>query len=252
MPGWPVVVLIHGAMDRSASFGRTMRRTGDMDVVTYDRRGYGASLGAGVAPTLSDHARDLSVVLDWTGARRAVLVGHSLGGTIAATLELTGDERILALGVFESPFPILDDSFDSIGGGAMKVADDEGPAAAAEFFYRLMVGEQTWARLRERDRQARRAEGPALVAEMKDIRCRESAVDPALLNVPLVIGRGELSSDRLRSGAQLLAESTPATALVEIAGAGHGAHLTHPDEFARFCRASVALVREPGIPAPRG
>src|SRR5690606_35287983 len=109
----------------------------------------------------SDHASDLATVLAWSGATTAVVVGHSMGGTVGLALAARGDDRLRAVGAFESPAPWLDDSRDSVGGGAVDVADREGPAAGAEHFYRLMVGEGTWNRLRERDRAARRAEGPA-------------------------------------------------------------------------------------------
>ena len=67
-------------MDRAASFGRTMRRLGGVDVLAYDRRGYAGSLAAGVAPDLSTHAQDLAAVIRWAEPTRLVVVGHSLGG----------------------------------------------------------------------------------------------------------------------------------------------------------------------------
>lgn len=249
-PDAPTVVLVHGAMDRAASFARTMRRTGALDVVAYDRRGYAGSLTAGVAPDVATHARDLATVIDWSGARRVAVVGHSLGGTIGTALALSGDDRVVALAAFESPFPLLDDSFDQIGGGSVQIAAEQGSQAAAEHFYRLMVGEATWARVRERDRVARRAEGPALIAELTDLRRRDHAIDPSDLAVPLLVGRGSASSERMKGGAELLAAAAPVAALVEMSGAAHGAHLTHPDEFARFCTAAVALLANPGVAAP--
>lgn len=227
-----------------------MRRTGDLDVVAYDRRGYAGSVGSGVAADIAAHAEDLAAVIDWCEAQRVVVVGHSLGGTIAAALALSGDDRVEALAMFESPFPLLDDSFDQVGGAAVQIAAEQGAEEAAEHFYRLMVGEATWARVRERDRLARRAEGPALVAELTDMRRRDHAIDPASITQPVVVGRGGSSSARLRDGAQSLASAIRVAALMDIAGAGHGAHLTHPDEFARFCTAAVALVSQPGIAAP--
>ncbi len=235
------MVLVHGAMDRAASFGRTMRRLGGHDVVSYDRRGYGASSTAGVAGSIAEHAADLSGILDWLDAPEAVVVGHSLGGTIAAQLSAAADRRITALAAFESPFPLLDDSFDQVGGGAVRIGDEQGPEAAAEHFYRLMVGDRTWARLRERDRQARRAEGPALLAELRDLRRRDRALDPLVVDVPVLVGAGGLSSERLRDGARLLVERLAHAQPYVIETAGHGAHLTHPDEFARYVDATVRL-----------
>ena len=82
----PAVVLVHGAMDRAASFGRVMRRLGDFDVCAYDRRGYAGSIDAAIAPTLDDQAEDLRRVCEWTGAARVVVIGHSFGGTVAMRL----------------------------------------------------------------------------------------------------------------------------------------------------------------------
>ncbi len=242
----PTVVLVHGAMDRAASFGRSMRRTGRLDVVAYDRRGYAGSLAAGVAPTLEDHAEDLAAILDWTGASSAVVVGHSLGGTIAATLAVHGDDRVRSIATFESPFPVLDDSFDQVGGGAVQIGQERGPQDGAEHFYRLMVGDPTWSRLRERDRTARRAEGPALMAELADLRRRDTALDPARIPVPVLVGWGDLSSESLRAGARRLAAHVGAGDTYEIVNAGHGAHLTHPDDFARYIAAAVAVASTTG------
>src|SRR5690606_20874399 len=108
----------------------------------------------------------------------------------AMQLASTGEQRVVSLGAFESPAPALDDSFSSVGGGAVDVGERSGPADAAEFFYRLMVGDRTWERLRERDRAARRAEGPALLAELVDLRDPARAVDLDAVALPVLVGVG--------------------------------------------------------------
>lgn len=236
----PTIVLVHGAMDRAASFGRAMRRLPDLDVIAYDRRGYGGSPHVAGRGRLEDHASDLATVLDWSGASRSVVVGHSLGGTVALALAARGDERLRGVGAFESPAPWLDDSRSSVGGGAVEVADRDGAAAGAEFFYRLMVGDHTWSRLRERDRVARRDEGPALLDELRDLRDPDTRVDLGAVAVPVVVGAGGRSAEHLRRSAAQLQQALPDAWTIEIAESGHGAHLSHPDDFARFVRATVA------------
>jgi pimeloyl-ACP methyl ester carboxylesterase len=243
----PTVVFVHGAMDRAASFGRVMRRLPGLDTVAVDRRGYGGSVRAGVATGLADHARDLLMVIEWAGATSVVVVGHSLGGTIALHLAESGDPRVRGLALFEAPVPALDGSRQRIGGGAIEVGLLEGPAAAAEHFYRRMVGDATWNRLRERDREARRSEGPALLAELVDLR-DGADVDPKGLHLPALVGVGERSGSALRSGSSVLADLLPRATAAEIPGAGHGAHLTHPDEFARYVRAAVTAALRPAAP----
>lgn len=58
----PPVVLVHGGMDRSTSFGRVARQLSDVPLTRYDRRGYGRS-SAGSAPSLADHVDDLIEVI---------------------------------------------------------------------------------------------------------------------------------------------------------------------------------------------
>ncbi len=236
------VVLVHGAMDRAASFGRTMRRLGGFDVIAYDRRGYAGSLDAGVAPSVLDHARDLARVIDWAADPAAVIVGHSLGGTIAMTVVAEGLAEVPAVLAFESPVPALDESFDRVGGGAVEVGERDGPEAAAEHFYRLMVGDASWERLRAGDRTQRRSEGPALLAELTDLRRRDRALEPRAVRRPVTVGVGGRSGDRLRAAALLLQQRLPDGHLSELVTAGHGAHLTHPDEFAGLVRTTAALA----------
>ncbi len=101
-----------------------------------------------------------------------------------------------------------------------------------------MLGDATWDRLRERDRAARRAEGPALLDELLDLRRPERPTPELDAALVTTVAAGDRSSDRLRRGARLLHEHLDGSGFVEVAGAGHGAHLTHPDEFARLTVAS--------------
>ncbi|HTH07213.1 MAG TPA: alpha/beta fold hydrolase, partial [Ilumatobacteraceae bacterium] len=74
-PANPLVVLIHGSMDRGAGMLRLSRRLDhDHHVLRYDRRGYGRSSHRGPF-TIAQHVADLEELL---AGERAVLVGHSL------------------------------------------------------------------------------------------------------------------------------------------------------------------------------
>jgi pimeloyl-ACP methyl ester carboxylesterase len=239
-PDRPTVVLVHGAMDRAASFGRVMRRLVDTDVIAYDRRGYAESLGAGVATTLAEHAADLARVADWSGAGSVVAVGHSLGGTIALLLAASDPPGLVGLGAFESPVPSLPGYRSEGGDLALAAAAEGGPAAGADAFYRLLVGDRTWDRLRSGDRDTRRAEGAALVAELRDLRRPGGCPDLSAVRVPVVAGAGSASPAAWRLPAEELVGHLAHAALVEVVGAGHGAHLSYPDEFARYVGACAA------------
>jgi pimeloyl-ACP methyl ester carboxylesterase len=65
------------------------------------------------------------------------------------------------------------------------------------------------------------------------------------LLIPAVFGRGELSVPHHRESVAWLASHTPGAELVEIDGAAHGAHLSHPDGFAAFVRRAVHRAVHP-------
>jgi len=238
--GAPLVVLVHGTMDRSASFGRVVRQLGDLHVIAYDRRGYGRSAGA-VPPAASihDHAADLIALLD---GRAATVVGHSYGGVVAMLASVEQPEVVRALGVFEAPLHWHPDwpkgwVSDRPGFAARLQAGDT--HGAVEDFLRHVAGDDQWETLPEKTKSARQAEGPALVADIGSL-----SVDPPFeveaVRAPLVVGTGGNSKEHQRGGADLLSRITGAP-LVTIEGAGHLAHLTHPEQFARFVRRAVAL-----------
>lgn len=127
-----------------------------------------------------------------------MLVGHSLGGIVALWLASRNDPDVVGVGAFESPAPWLDDSFDTVGGGALDIAERQGDSEAGEYFYRMMIGEETFSRLRERDVAARRSEGHALVGELRSLRDPAQAFDLSTVKVPVVVGSGTASSQRMQ------------------------------------------------------
>ena len=240
--GAPRVVLVHGSMDRAASFIKVVRRLPELEVVRYDRRGYGRSDGAGVAASIGAQVDDLLAVC---GPGPSAVVGHSLGGVVAVAASVRRPDVVASVGAFESPM-----SWDttwptgSAGGSALREADD---ADAAERFMRGILGDAVWERLPSRTRAARRAEGPALVAELADLR-RAAPYDPAAVTVPVVTGYGTLSKPYHQEAARRLAAEEPDGECVVVAGSGHGAHTSHPADFAAFVRRVVE--RMPVRPRP--
>jgi pimeloyl-ACP methyl ester carboxylesterase len=235
------VVLVHGSLDRGASFARVVRRLGDLHVVTYDRRGYNHSRAMPLARSLEEHVDDLVALC---GPGPAVVIGHSYGGDVALGAALSSPTTIRAVGAYEPPLPWMDwwprRSASSIA--------NEDPASFAESFFGRVVGEGGWERLSPATRDARRADGPALVSELADLRRATPAFDVERLEVPLVLGRGGRSIPHHRRSIDALVELVPDAQVVEIAGAAHGAHLTHPDAFAALVRRVAAVGTNEGLP----
>ncbi|HEX7460077.1 MAG TPA: alpha/beta hydrolase, partial [Acidimicrobiales bacterium] len=198
-PHAPVVVLVHGSLDRAGSFARVARRLDDIHTVSYDRRGYHRSRHVlPVHGTLDGHVEDLLAVID---GRPAVVVGHSYGGDIAlaAALHPGGSGTIRSVAAFEPPMPWLG-TWATRPHPARPPSDDD-PGMVAERFFRRMVGDSAWDRLPEGTKEARRADGAALAAELNAIRVTEPPFDVTALDVPVVFGRGTDSLPHHRASA---------------------------------------------------
>jgi pimeloyl-ACP methyl ester carboxylesterase len=249
----PVVVLVHGSLDRAQSFRRVMRRLTGLDVVAYDRRGYAGSRAAleGHSGDLQGHVTDLlavvrAVIDDGPADPRVTLVGHSFGGDVVIAAALRAPELLASIGAFEPPMPWLGFRRGTTGArGAPRpwpaIAAD--PRVEAESFFRRMVGDAAWDRLSEEAREGRRADGRALVADLTSLR-GPKPFEVTELRMPSVFGRGGAgSAEHHRLGTAWLATHVPQASLFEIPGATHGAHLSHPDAFASFVEAAVAAGR---------
>jgi len=97
----PLVLFVHGSPGawRDWSFVLADERlAGRARLVAVDRLGWGASAGGGLAPGLGEQAAALRAVLAaHPDNLPAVVVGHSLGGPVAARLALDAPELVRAL-----------------------------------------------------------------------------------------------------------------------------------------------------------
>jgi pimeloyl-ACP methyl ester carboxylesterase len=244
--GAATVVFVHGSLDRGDSFRRVMRRLPDVTAVAYDRRGYQGSRGGGVVG-LGGHIEDLLAVMEEArtgagagGGGPVVAIGHSLGGDVVIGAALAEPALFDAMAAFEPPMPWLGFRRDAGGrsgeaGPWPAVADD--PGEEVERFFSRMVGASSWARMTEEAREARRADGPALVADLRSFRSEVPPFDVTKLDVPAVFGMGgPTSRPHHRRTVEWLGANVPSGIVYEIEGAQHGAHLSHPDHFASMTR----------------
>ena len=107
---------------------------------------------------------------------------------------------------------------------------------------RRMIGDERWDGLPEKSRHDRRAEGPALLAELRSAR-EGAAFDAAAITVPILVGYSTLSKEHHQWAAQELARLAGTADLVVIDGASHGAHASHPLEFAGLVRRVAAKAQ---------
>lgn len=97
--GVPLVV-VHGFTAEGFLYAQTLWRLVDMGfkVVAIDTAGHGGTQGLPTGGAdFSSYTQLLSRVLDALGIRRAVLVGHSMGGRLVTDLAGTEPERVIAV-----------------------------------------------------------------------------------------------------------------------------------------------------------
>jgi pimeloyl-ACP methyl ester carboxylesterase len=250
-PGAVTVVFVHGGLDRGDSFRRVMRRLPELATLAYDRRGYQGSRSGGVVD-LGGHVQDLLLIAEEArsgGGGPVVAVGHSLGGDVVVGAALAEPAAFDALAAYEPPMPWLGFRRDRPGEARAWPAMADDPGEEAERFFSRMVGPAAWSRLSEAGRAERRADGPALVADLRSLRGEGPPFDVTALDVPSVFGMGgPASQPHHRASVQWLGEHVPAAVVHEITGAAHGAHLSHPDHFAALTR---LVVQRAGGPADR-
>ncbi len=219
-------VFVHGTLDRAAAMLRIARSLRSYRLTRYDRRGYGRSASTGPSQSFDQQLEDLAAVI---GDQSAILFGHSYGGVLALALAAQRHRCVAAVVSFEAPRawepwwtpPPSND-----------LLDETAAADAAEKFCRVMMGDQTWEALPLSTRTARRCEGLAMVTELQHQYVQQ--YDPKNIEVPVIVGVGELSGPRTQRAAQLTADEAPLGELHVVPGAGHGAPASHPKEMAQL------------------
>jgi pimeloyl-ACP methyl ester carboxylesterase len=238
-PATPLVVLIHGSMDRSAGMLRLSRRLcNDHHVVRYDRRGYGRSKQLGPPFDVTAHVDDVIGVIESNGGP-AHLLGHSFGGNVALAAAQRRPDLVSTVAVYETPLSWLDWWPGTSAGGQAVAETQSGKAVdlgdVAEAFMRRLVGDELWERLPTSTRVARRSEGPAMVAELTDLRQRAPWIGERI-GVPVLALCGEQARAHHRQGAETLAAMIPDARFAVLPGAGHGAPNSHATELAAVVR----------------
>ncbi len=215
----PLIVLVHGAMDRSAGMLRLSRRLDeDFLVARYDRRGYGKSIPHGGPFDMAAQVTDLVGVI---AGRRAVIVGHSYGGNVALATAEQHPSLVAGVAIYETPLS-WEPWWPGSTAGAVAIKAAGQPEEAAEAFMRRIIGVERWEALPERTRATRRAEGIALVEELADLR-EHQPWHADRIHVPVVVGCGTRGAAHHKQGMEFVASTIPGAEMVVLEGCGHAA-----------------------------
>ncbi|MDQ1685229.1 MAG: non-heme chloroperoxidase [Frankiaceae bacterium] len=97
-------MLLHGLASQRRFWNLVATRLTGLPVLALDQRGHGDSDRPDSSYDGSTCASDLAVAMDALGWSRAVVVGHSWGGSVAATFAAEHPERTIALVAIDGGF----------------------------------------------------------------------------------------------------------------------------------------------------
>jgi pimeloyl-ACP methyl ester carboxylesterase len=230
----PAILFTHGFAASSHMYAATVADlSSDHTTITWDIRGHGKS-DAPADPaeyTVALSLADMAGILDAAGARRAVLVGHSLGGYLSLEFVLAHPDRADGL-----------------------VLVGTGPG------YRNDEARVAWNQMAERyavDLEARGLDGMPPSAEL-DAGVHRSAEGLALaargilrqgdghvleslptIAAPTLVVVGE-NDEPFQAASRYMAGKIADAELLVIDGAGHAPPVTHPNEFNAALRSFLA------------
>ncbi|MDH6142772.1 MULTISPECIES: alpha/beta fold hydrolase [Kitasatospora] len=240
------VVLIHGWPLNGASWEKQVAAllAAGNRVITYDRRGFGASDKPAFGYDYDTFAADLDAVLTHLDLRDVVLVGFSMGtGEVTRYLGSYGSERVakaVMLGVVPPFLLRTDDNPDGVDGivfeeiqGAIRA---DRPAFIAGFladFYNVDVlgGERVSDQVVQYSWNVGVSASAKATLDCVPAWLTDFRADLPRIDVPVLIIHGD--ADRtlpLRSTAIPLSRSIEGARLVVLEGAPHGLIWTHAEE----------------------
>jgi pimeloyl-ACP methyl ester carboxylesterase len=124
----PALVFVHGwQADRTVWQSIAEALPSDLHAVAVDLRGSGESRGAPGPYNLERFARDLRELIDALGLDRVVVVGHSMGATVALRLAVDAPHSVRGL-VLISPVPASGGGYSPKGEAYLRATVGDPPA----------------------------------------------------------------------------------------------------------------------------
>jgi len=221
-------------------------------VVTYDRRGHSASTAPPGQGHLREDVNDALELMDKIGLGPAHIIGHSYGANVAIALAIQAPASTQSLFVLEPPlFALLKGSseLEELRGKASKLMKQTAKLieagdieeAAKLFIEQVAFGEDSWENLF--DKTARTTILSNVDTWLDQFHDPERlAIDiNALHNFhrPMTLSTGTNTLPTYQEVVQQLIAALPSFKIKKITDAGHGAHISHPEDIASAIRTHI-------------
>ncbi|MFE5538204.1 alpha/beta fold hydrolase [Streptomyces sp. NPDC056519] len=240
------LVLVHGSWTDRAVWQSAI----DADlkaafaVVTYDRRGHGASGSPPGQGTRRQDEDDLAALIEALGGAPVHVAGNSFGGSAVLGLAARRPELFRSIAVHEPPLvgvvasdpavlarlqptmTAVDAVLDHLRKG------EDGPGARL-FVEEVAMGPGAWDQLPQSTRESFTAHAQTWLDEQSDPQWASLDLDGlAGCTVPVMLSRGTQSPAWFAAVLDRLAEALPRARRTTFEGAGHMPHVSHPRDYA--------------------
>ena len=227
------IVLAHGIlMDHEMFAPQVDGRPPGSRIITWDARCHGQTETTDDPFTYWDLAEDLDGLLDHLGVERAVIGGNSQGGFVSLRYALSHPERVAALVLMDTQAGVEEPDKAATYEVMLDVWEEEGlPDQMAETIAAIVLGNEwsgrdRWiAKWRQIPRSLLRPAFRTLVGR-EDIHDRLGEIKAPTL---VIHGSADAAID-IEVAQRLCSDLAVCRGLVTVAGAGHSANLTHPEE----------------------
>ncbi len=240
-PNDQAIVLMHGLNFFGEAWGPTIevfRKEGYRVIVT-DQIGFGRSSKPDIPYTLNDMARNTRAVLDKAGVKRAIILGHSMGGMLATRFSLFYPDIASHL-VIVNQIGLEDARLQRPWGGfdaAFKNSMARGWVEIRRTLERYFV---TWKPEYEKYVLIHygwtlSGDWPRLAkvrASLTQMVYQEPVVyDWPFIKVKTLVIGGEVDGPNFPALAKRTADTIPGARLVLLPNVGHNPHMEAPDQF---------------------
>ena len=238
-------MLVHGLGGTGAAIWKHLISplAREFRVVIYDLRGSGRSAVEPGTTTIRQHADDLQSLVDRLGLDRVLLMGHSLGGSIALRYAADHSDRVVAVIAVAGPAELPDPARAALRARADTV-EAEGMAAVAETVATSAMAPafrdahpeefRSYVELLESNDPAGYAGQCSGLAEL------DLGDDLARIAAPVLLVSGDLDGVVPPAAAESIAARIPSCELHVLEGCGHVVPWEKPQDLLELARPFLA------------